>query len=79
VVADATAESVAALQYVLSHAMQDNDDLILMHVTQPSKKSPLLIKSFFRRHSDPGLAGIANFDPTLMSGRVAAVAVAKIS
>ncbi|XP_021754222.1 uncharacterized protein LOC110719568 [Chenopodium quinoa] len=64
VVADATAESVAALQYVLSHAMQDNDDLILMHVTQPTKKSHLLIKSFFRRHSDPGLAGISNFDPT---------------
>lgn len=65
VVAEATAESVAALQYVLSHAMQDKDDLILINVApqpRPSKRAPF-IKSFFRRHSDPGLAGISNFDP----------------
>lgn len=61
VVSDPTNESINALQYTLSHAMHENDDVILMHVTH-SKKA-MSIKSFFRRrNSDPGLTDISNFD-----------------
>ncbi|KAL9242801.1 hypothetical protein vseg_016765 [Gypsophila vaccaria] len=57
VVADPTRESAGALQYTLSHAMQDNDELILIHVLNPNVKRPSF-RSFFRKNSD------TNFDAT---------------
>ncbi|KAL2902671.1 PE-PGRS family protein [Bienertia sinuspersici] len=62
VVADPTTESMGALQYVLSHAMHDSDDIILMHVANP-KRSTSIKSLLFRRHSDPGIGMIENFDP----------------
>ncbi|XP_074304043.1 uncharacterized protein LOC141658976 [Silene latifolia] len=53
VVADPTRESAGALQYTLSHAMQDNDDLILIHVSNSNAKKAIF-RSFFRRYSDTG-------------------------
>lgn len=39
VIADATRESAGALQYTLSHAILDNDSLILLHVSNNNRKT----------------------------------------
>ncbi|XP_074340693.1 uncharacterized protein LOC141678310 isoform X2 [Apium graveolens] len=47
VIADATRESAAALQYTLSHAILDNDSLILLHVlNNQNRKNPF---PFFKK------------------------------
>ncbi|KAK2967933.1 hypothetical protein RJ640_010543 [Escallonia rubra] len=49
VVADPTRESAAALQYALSHAVLENDSLILLHVENPDSWRHKF--SFFKRPS----------------------------
>ncbi|KAK9668092.1 hypothetical protein RND81_13G034700 [Saponaria officinalis] len=55
VVADPTRESAGALQYTLSHAMQDKDELVLVHVMNPNAKKPMTFRSLFRKNSDPNV------------------------
>lgn len=56
VVADPTRESAGALQYALSHAIVENDSLILLHVGNPNAwKNPF--GSFFRKPSNGGGGG----------------------
>jgi len=51
VVADPTRESAGALQYALSHATTDEDELILLHVSHKYKKGSLgSLGAIFRRH-----------------------------
>lgn len=47
VIADATRESASALQYTLSHAILDNDSLILLHVSNNNFRKHSF--SFFKR------------------------------
>ncbi|KAI3469872.1 hypothetical protein Pfo_026535 [Paulownia fortunei] len=53
VVADPTRESAGALQYALSHAVVENDTLILFHVENPNAwKNPF--GSFFKKPNAGG-------------------------
>lgn len=50
VIADANRESAAALQYTLSHAILDNDSLILLHLmNNQNRKNPF---PFFKKPSN---------------------------
>ncbi|GAB2266692.1 hypothetical protein Dimus_001686 [Dionaea muscipula] len=51
VVADPSRESAAALQYALSHAVVEKDELILIHVTNTNQKRSTL-STLFRRQPD---------------------------
>ncbi|XP_052207875.1 uncharacterized protein LOC127811757 isoform X1 [Diospyros lotus] len=65
VIADPTRESAAALQYTLSHAILENDNLILLHVGNPNSwKSPF---SFFKWPS-PATGGSASFSSSSVPG-----------
>ncbi|GAB4843671.1 hypothetical protein Ancab_013635 [Ancistrocladus abbreviatus] len=52
VVADPSRESAAALQYALSHAVVEKDELILFHVTNANQKRSTL-STLFRRQPFP--------------------------
>ncbi|XP_042059045.1 uncharacterized protein LOC121803446 [Salvia splendens] len=52
VVADGSRESATALQYALSHALMDNDSLILLHVAPPRNA----FGGFFKNPISPGSA-----------------------
>lgn len=56
VVADPTRESAAALQYALSHAVLDQDELILVHVMNPNSWKNTF-QSFLRLSSSSGSYG----------------------
>ncbi|KAL8491123.1 hypothetical protein ACS0TY_022957 [Phlomoides rotata] len=57
VVADPSRESAGALQYALSHAIMENDTLILLHIENPNPwKKPF--GSLFKNPMSPGPARI---------------------
>lgn len=51
VVADASRESAGALQYALSHVVDEKDELILIHFENPNSWKIPLITSFLRMPS----------------------------
>ncbi|KAL8048288.1 hypothetical protein ABFX02_07G054200 [Erythranthe guttata] len=58
VVADPTRESAGALQYALSHAIVDNDTLVLLHVENPNAwRNPF--GALFRKQPSNGAGGAA--------------------
>ncbi|XP_012828848.1 PREDICTED: uncharacterized protein LOC105950076 [Erythranthe guttata] len=58
VVADPTRESAGALQYALSHAIVDNDTLVLLHVENPNAwRNPF--GALFRKQPSTGAGGAA--------------------
>ncbi|PIM99112.1 hypothetical protein CDL12_28397 [Handroanthus impetiginosus] len=68
VVADPSRESAGALQYALSHAVLDNDTLILLHVDNPNAwKNPL--GALFKNPTSPGgarIGGIGSFSSSFV-------------
>ncbi|KAL6194679.1 hypothetical protein ACLB2K_035757 [Fragaria x ananassa] len=72
VVADPTQESAGALQYALSQAVVDNDELILFHVENPNSWRNT-ISMFLKK------PGLMNSGPTSASARVGAGAGATTS
>ncbi|KAM7252873.1 hypothetical protein ACFE04_008738 [Oxalis oulophora] len=69
VVAEPTRESAAALQYTLSHAILEQDELILMHI-ENSGAYPNVWKNTFSFLKRPGLVGAAT--SSVVSGVVEA-------
>lgn len=61
VVADPTRESAGALQYALSHAIVENDILILFHVGNPNAWKINPFGALFRKQSNAG-GGAASID-----------------
>ena len=62
VVADPTLHSAAALQYALSHAMLEQDELILFHIENPNSWKNTF-STFLRRPSFPSGATVPNSVP----------------
>ncbi|KAH6778100.1 hypothetical protein C2S52_006392 [Perilla frutescens var. hirtella] len=72
VVADASRESAGALQYALSHAVMDNDTLILLHVENaaPTKNA---FGALFKNPISPGnarLGGVGSYSTSSAEGSV---------
>ncbi|KAK9289245.1 hypothetical protein L1049_017721 [Liquidambar formosana] len=53
VVVDPTRESAAALQWALYHAVLERDELILLHLENPTSWRSRSTFSFFKRYSQP--------------------------
>ncbi|XP_051127598.1 uncharacterized protein LOC127249049 [Andrographis paniculata] len=70
-VADPTRESAGALQYALSHALLENDTLILFHVGNPSAWKNRL-GSFFKKPNGNGSGGAAAGLAEIGSGGIGA-------
>ncbi|XP_047945412.1 uncharacterized protein LOC125192006 isoform X1 [Salvia hispanica] len=66
VVADGSRESTTALQYALSHALMDNDTLILLHVAPPRNA----FGGFFKNPISPGSAGFSGSPTSSGEGSV---------
>jgi nucleotide-binding universal stress UspA family protein len=61
VVAEPTRESAAALQYALSHAVLEQDELILLHVENPNSWRNTL-STFLRRPSAGSSSSVGSSD-----------------
>lgn len=59
VVADPSRESAGALQWALSHAVLEHDELILLHVEQPTSWRSTF-STFLRRPMSPAVAATAS-------------------
>lgn len=69
VVADPTRESAAALQYALSHAIVENDILILFHVGNPNAwKINIPFGALFRKPSNVGGGAASTYQAPVAEG-----------
>ncbi|CAI9118017.1 OLC1v1019516C1 [Oldenlandia corymbosa var. corymbosa] len=73
VVADPSRESAAALQYALSHAVVENDTLILLHVENPNHSTwRIPFSAIFRRPSNGSVAASPKNASTSIEGVIGA-------